>query len=107
MKELDVIDLPDGRRGTVVYVHPTARIIIVEVESELIDYEIGENGLKEISRMAVGPEGLASPLIGGRKRQPPFELFYLLVLLGSVCLRASRAALRLPGNHWLLPEAYL
>ena len=58
MEELDVIDLPDGRRGTIVYVHPSAQMIIVEVGSELIDYEICENGLKEISRMTVGQEDL-------------------------------------------------
>jgi hypothetical protein len=50
MKELDRIDLPDGRQGTVVYLYANAAMIIVEVGPELIDYEIGENGLKEISR---------------------------------------------------------
>jgi hypothetical protein len=67
MEELDVIDLPDGRRGTVVYVHPSARMIIVEVGSELIDFEIDENGL-EISRMIIGPEDLAfDPSPGSRR----------------------------------------
>lgn len=33
-------------------------MIIVEVGPDLIDYEIGKNGLKEISRMIVGPEDL-------------------------------------------------
>jgi hypothetical protein len=58
MQELDVIDLPDGRRGTIVHVSSDHAMIIVEVGPELIDYEINENGLKEISRMTVGPEDL-------------------------------------------------
>ena len=33
----------------------------------LIDYEIVENGLKEIARMPVGPEDLLDRLIEGRK----------------------------------------
>jgi hypothetical protein len=60
MKELDEIDLPDGRCGTIVYVHPSARMIIVEVGSELIDYIIEESGLTEISRVTVGPEDHAN-----------------------------------------------
>ncbi len=62
MQELDVIDLPDGRRGTVVHVSSDHAMIIVEVESDLIDYLIEENGLKEISRMTVGPEDLTNCL---------------------------------------------
>ncbi len=65
MQELDTIDLPDGRRGTIVYVHPSAQMIIVEAGPDLIDYEVPENGLKEISRMAVGPEDLANRLVKG------------------------------------------
>jgi hypothetical protein len=42
-------------------------MIIVEVGSELIDYEIDGNGLKEISRMTVGPEDLTNRLSEGRK----------------------------------------
>jgi hypothetical protein len=42
-------------------------MIIVEVESELIDYEIGENGLIELSRMTLGPKDLVSRLIEDRK----------------------------------------
>jgi hypothetical protein len=67
MKELDVIELPDGRRGMVVYVSADAQRIIVEVESDLIDYVIEENRLKEISRMTVGPEDLVSRLIKGKQ----------------------------------------
>jgi hypothetical protein len=67
MQELDVIDLPDGRRGTVVPVSSDHAMIIVEVGSELIDYTIEENGLKEISRMTVGPEDLMARLIEDRK----------------------------------------
>jgi hypothetical protein len=67
MKELDTIDLPDGRRGTIVYVHPSAQMIIVEAGPELIDYEIGENGLTEISRMIVEPEDHTNRLIEGGK----------------------------------------
>jgi hypothetical protein len=67
MQELDVIDLPDGRRGTVVYVSSDAQKIIVEVGSDLIDYVIEENRLKEISRMTVGPEDLVSRLIAGKQ----------------------------------------
>jgi hypothetical protein len=33
-------------------------MIIVEVDTELVDYEIGETGLKEISRMVLGPANL-------------------------------------------------
>jgi hypothetical protein len=62
MQELDAIDLPDGRCGTIVYVHPSARMIVVEAGPELIDYEIDENGLKEISRITVGPENLVIDL---------------------------------------------
>ncbi|MPR11527.1 hypothetical protein [Microvirga tunisiensis] len=53
MQELDTIDLPDGRRGTVVHVSSNHAMIIVEVGSELIDYTIEENGLKEIARITV------------------------------------------------------
>lgn len=67
MKECDVIDLPDGRRGTVVYVSSDAQTITVEVGSDLIDYVIEENRLKEISRMTVGPEGLVSRLIKAKQ----------------------------------------
>jgi hypothetical protein len=63
MNELDIIHLPDGRRGTVVHVSSDHAMIIVEVGSELIDYEIGENGLTEISRMIVGPEDHTNRLI--------------------------------------------
>jgi hypothetical protein len=42
-------------------------MIIVEVGPELIDYEISENGLKEISRVTVGPEDLVNRLVEGRK----------------------------------------
>lgn len=62
MKECDVIDLPDGRRGTVVYVSSDGQWIIVEVGSDLIDYVIEQNRLKEISRMTIGPEDLVSRL---------------------------------------------
>jgi hypothetical protein len=65
MKELNVIDPPDSRRGTVVYVHPNIQMSIVEVGSELIDYETRENGLKEISRMTVG-QRIVNRLIEGR-----------------------------------------
>jgi hypothetical protein len=67
MQELDVIDLPDGHCGTIVHVYQSARIIIVEVGSELIDYTIEENGLREIARMTAGPEDLVNRLIEGRK----------------------------------------
>ena len=60
MQELDVIDLPDGRRGTVVHVSSDHAMIIVEAGRELIDYEVHENGLKEISRMTIGPEDLVN-----------------------------------------------
>jgi hypothetical protein len=53
VNELDIIDLPDSRRGTTGYVSSDYAMIIVEGGSELIDYEIGENGLKEIGRMTV------------------------------------------------------
>jgi hypothetical protein len=43
-------------------VQSDAPVIIVEVGSELIDYEIDENGLKEISRMTIGPEDHVSRL---------------------------------------------
>lgn len=36
MQELDGIDLPDGRRGTVVYVRANALLIIVEVVQGLL-----------------------------------------------------------------------
>jgi hypothetical protein len=62
MKELDLIDLPDGRRGTVVFVSSDAQMIIVEVGSDLIDYVIEQNRLEEISRMTIGPEDLVSRL---------------------------------------------
>jgi hypothetical protein len=55
MQELDVIDLPDSRRGTIVHVSSDHAMIIVEVGSDLTDYLIEENGLKEIARMTVGP----------------------------------------------------
>jgi len=42
-------------------------VIIVEVESELIDYEVGENGLIELSRMTLAPKDLVSRLIEDRK----------------------------------------
>ncbi|WP_262268639.1 hypothetical protein [Microvirga yunnanensis] len=67
MEELDVIDLPDGRRGTVVHVSSDHAMIIVEAGSELIDYEVSENRLKEISRVTVGPEDLSNRLVDGRK----------------------------------------
>jgi hypothetical protein len=67
MKELDLIDLPDGRRGTVVYVSSDYAMITVEVGSELIDYIIEENSLKEISRKTVGPEDLVSRLIKAKQ----------------------------------------
>jgi len=73
MKELDVIDLPDGRHRTVVHVASDARMIIIEVGSELIDYTIEENRLKKISRMAVWPEDLASCLIEGKMAADPGE----------------------------------
>jgi len=66
MKELDVIDLPDGRRGTVVYASSDQAMIIVEAGSDLIDYVIEENRSKEISRMTVGPEDLTNRLNDGR-----------------------------------------
>jgi hypothetical protein len=43
-------------------------MIIVEVGSELIDYMIDENGLKEISRMTVGPDDFAHRLTGEEGR---------------------------------------
>ena len=67
MKELDLIDLPDGRRGTVVYVSSDHAMIIVEVGLDLIDYVIEQNRLKEISRMTVGPEDHKNRLIEGGK----------------------------------------
>ncbi len=67
MKELDMIGLADGRRGTIVYVHPSAQMIIVEAGPELIDYEVHENGLKEISRITVGPEDHTNCLIESKK----------------------------------------
>jgi hypothetical protein len=67
MQELDTIDLPDGRHGTVVYVSLDASMIIIEVGSELIDYTIEENSLKELGRMTVGPEDLSNRLVGGQK----------------------------------------
>jgi hypothetical protein len=67
MNELDIIHLPDGRRGTVVHVSSDHAMIIVEVGSELIDCEIDENSLKEISRMTIGPEDLTNCLIEGGK----------------------------------------
>jgi hypothetical protein len=68
MNELDVIDLPDGRSGTVVYVSSDHAMITVEVGSELIDYIIEENGLKEIACMTVGPEDLVIHPIPERRR---------------------------------------
>ena len=62
-----MIDLPVGRIGTVVYVAPDHAMIIVEVGSEVIDYTIEKNSLKEISRMTVGPEELLSRLIEDRR----------------------------------------
>jgi hypothetical protein len=53
MRELDVIDLPDGRRGTVVYISSDHAMLIVEVGADLIDYVFDENGLKVIGRMTV------------------------------------------------------
>ena len=41
--------------------------IIIEFSRDLIDYEIVENGLKEISHMTVGPEDLLSRLIEDRR----------------------------------------
>jgi hypothetical protein len=67
MQELDTIDLPDGRHGTIVYVHPSAQMIIVEVGPELIDYEVHENGLTEICRITVGTEDHTNCLIEGKK----------------------------------------
>jgi hypothetical protein len=67
MKELDVIDLPDRRRGTIVHIHPNARMIIVEVGPGLIDISIEENGLKEISCMTVGPDDQVNHLIEDKK----------------------------------------
>ena len=43
-------------------VQSDAPVIVVEVGSELIDYEIGENGLKVISRMTVGADDFAHRL---------------------------------------------
>jgi len=54
MQELDLIDLPDGRFGTVVSFFTDAPVIVVEVGPELIGYEIDENGLKEIARRPLG-----------------------------------------------------
>jgi hypothetical protein len=42
MKELDLIDPPDGRHGMVVCFYSDHRMIIVEVGSELIDHIIKE-----------------------------------------------------------------
>jgi hypothetical protein len=67
MKELDVIDLPDGRRGTIVYVSSDAQTITIEVGSDLIGYGIEENCLREVSRMTVGPEDLVSRLIKAKQ----------------------------------------
>jgi hypothetical protein len=67
MKECDVIDLPDGRRGTVVYVFSDAQRIIVEVGSDLIDYVIEDKRLREISRMTVSSEDLVSRLIDAKQ----------------------------------------
>jgi len=58
MQELDVIDLPDGSCGTIVHIHSDGPVIVVEIGPELVDYEIDENGLKEISRMVAGPQNL-------------------------------------------------
>ena len=46
MNELDIIDLPDGRRGTVVYISSDHAMLIVEAGADLIDYVFDENGLK-------------------------------------------------------------
>jgi hypothetical protein len=67
MDELDIIQLPDGRRGTVVHVSSDHAMIIVEVGSELFDYEISKNGLKEISRMTVGQEDYTNRLVEGKE----------------------------------------
>jgi hypothetical protein len=67
MERLDVIDLPDGRRVTVVYVFLDALVIVAEVGPELIDYEIDENDSKEIGRMTVRPEDLSNRLYEGGK----------------------------------------
>ncbi|WP_162820643.1 hypothetical protein [Microvirga calopogonii] len=42
-------------------------MIIVEIGPELIDYEMGENGLKEISRTTVGSEDHKNRLAEGKK----------------------------------------
>lgn len=67
MKELDIIDLPDGRRGMVIYVSSDAQTITVEVGSDLIYYVIEENRLREVSRMTIGPEDLVSRLIKAKQ----------------------------------------
>ena len=67
MKECDVIDLPDGRHGTVVYVSSDAQTITVEVGSVLIDYVMEEIRLREVSRMTVGPKDLVSRLIEAKQ----------------------------------------
>ena len=66
MGEFYVIDLRDGRCGAIARVHTHTRMVIVEVGPDLIDYEIGENDLTEISRMTLGPEDLVRRLIEGR-----------------------------------------
>ncbi|WP_157934075.1 hypothetical protein [Microvirga ossetica] len=40
--------------------------IIIEFSRDLIDYEIVENGLKEISSMTPGPDDFLNRLIEGR-----------------------------------------
>jgi len=67
VKELDIIDLPDGRRGMVVHVSSDAEMLTVEVGSDLIDYVIEENRLREVSRKTVGPEDLVSRLIRAKQ----------------------------------------
>jgi hypothetical protein len=48
-------------------------MIIVEVRSELIDYETDENGLKEIGRMTFRPEDHKNRLTEGKKAADEFE----------------------------------
>jgi hypothetical protein len=67
MRHLGVIDLPDGRHGTIVYVRPQAQMVIVEIGPVLIANTVEKNGLKEISRMTVGPEDHTNCLIEGKK----------------------------------------
>jgi hypothetical protein len=97
MKELNVIDLSDGLRRTVVCLCPLRSSGDRHRGGpELTDYMIEKNSLKEIARMTVGPKDLANRLIGAeqanpdgtfqaefQRRLPKFEIFLNPFRLGS------------------------